>query len=94
MKIVGISACVAGIAHTYIAREKLIKAAEKAGHEIHLETQGTIGTEHALTENQNSRSRCSGFGRGHQNQRKRTLYGKENDRDSDRNRNSFGNGLG
>ena len=52
MKIVGISACVAGIAHTYIAREKLIKAAEKAGHEIHLETQGTIGTEHALTENQ------------------------------------------
>ena len=52
MKIVGISACVAGIAHTYIAREKLIQAAEKAGHEIHLETQGTIGTEHALTKQQ------------------------------------------
>lgn len=48
MKIVGISACAAGIAHTYIAREKLVKAAEKAGHEIHIETQGTIGTQDAL----------------------------------------------
>lgn len=45
MKIVGIAACTAGIAHTYIAREKLVNAAEKAGHEIHIETQGTIGTE-------------------------------------------------
>lgn len=45
MKIVGIAACTAGIAHTYIAKEKLINAAEKAGHQIHIETQGTIGTE-------------------------------------------------
>ena len=52
MKIGGITACVAGIAHTYIAREKLIKAAEKAGHAIHLETQGTIGTEYELTSEQ------------------------------------------
>jgi PTS system fructose-specific IIB component len=52
MKIVGVAACVAGIAHTYIAREKLIKAAGKAGHEIHMETQGTIGTEHELTPEQ------------------------------------------
>lgn len=48
MKIVGVAACTAGIAHTYIAKEKLIKAAEKAGHEIHMETQGTIGTEEEL----------------------------------------------
>ncbi|MBU2701257.1 PTS system fructose-specific IIB component [Sporomusaceae bacterium BoRhaA] len=52
MKIVGVAACVAGIAHTYIAREKLMKAAEKVGHEIHMETQGTIGTEHELTPEQ------------------------------------------
>ncbi|WP_018664305.1 PTS fructose transporter subunit IIB [Heyndrickxia acidiproducens] len=43
MNIVGIAACTAGIAHTYIAKEKLVKAAEKAGHNIHVETQGTIG---------------------------------------------------
>lgn len=48
MKIVGISACAAGIAHTYIAKEKLVKAAKNAGHEIHMETQGTIGTENQL----------------------------------------------
>lgn len=43
MIIVGIAACTAGIAHTYIAREKLISAAQNAGHTIHIETQGTIG---------------------------------------------------
>ena len=32
MNIVGVAACTAGIAHTYIAKEKLINAAEKAGH--------------------------------------------------------------
>lgn len=49
MKIVGIAACTSGIAHTYIAKEKLIKAAEALGHTIHIETQGTIGTEDELT---------------------------------------------
>lgn len=48
MNIVGISACAAGIAHTYIAKQKLIDAAEKAGHTIHIETQGTVGTEDKL----------------------------------------------
>ena len=48
MKIVGIAACTAGIAHTYIAKQKLMDAAEARGHEIHIATQGTIGTEDAL----------------------------------------------
>lgn len=48
MKIVGIAACTSGIAHTYIAKEKLMRAAEALGHEIHVETQGTIGTEDEL----------------------------------------------
>lgn len=49
MKIVGVTACTAGIAHTYIAKEKLVKAAEELGHEAHIETQGTIGIENELT---------------------------------------------
>lgn len=52
MNIVGIAACTSGIAHTYIAREKLMKAGEALGHTIHIETQGTIGTENELTKEQ------------------------------------------
>ena len=50
MKIVGIAACTAGIAHTYIAKEKLIKAASDKGHEITIETQGLAGTQDALSQ--------------------------------------------
>lgn len=50
MKIVGITACVAGIAHTYIAKEKLEKATISLGDEIKIETQGSIGPENVLTE--------------------------------------------
>ncbi len=49
MKIVGIAACTSGIAHTYIAKEKLVMAAKELGNEVHIETQGTIGTEDELT---------------------------------------------
>ena len=49
MNIVGVAACVAGIAHTYIAKKKLVQAAQKAGHNIQMETQGTIGVEDELT---------------------------------------------
>ncbi|MCO5497141.1 PTS fructose transporter subunit IIB [Enterococcus casseliflavus] len=50
MKIVGITACTAGIAHTYIAKEKIENAARKNGDEIKIETQGSIGVENELTE--------------------------------------------
>lgn len=49
MKIVGITACVAGIAHTYIAKEKIEKAAIKLGDTVKIETQGSIGPENVLT---------------------------------------------
>jgi PTS system fructose-specific IIB component len=49
MKIVGVAACTSGIAHTYIAKQKLEKAAKVLGHEVHIETQGTIGTEDELS---------------------------------------------
>ncbi|SDY10017.1 PTS system, fructose-specific IIB component [Evansella caseinilytica] len=52
MKIVGVAACTVGIAHTYIAQEKLENAGKKAGHDISVETQGTIGTENELTQQQ------------------------------------------
>lgn len=48
MNIAAVAACTPGIAHTYIAKEKLIRAAEGMGHTIHVETQGTIGTEGEL----------------------------------------------
>ncbi len=52
MRIVGVAACTVGIAHTYIAQEKLENAGKKAGYEISIETQGTIGTESELTPEQ------------------------------------------
>ncbi|MBL1229606.1 PTS fructose transporter subunit IIB [Enterococcus sp. BWB1-3] len=51
MRIVGITACTAGIAHTYLVKEKLINAAAELGHEIKIETQGSIGNEDILTSN-------------------------------------------
>ena len=49
MKIVGVCACTVGIDHTYMAQEKLEKAADKAGIEAKFETQGRIGIENELT---------------------------------------------
>ncbi|MDW5470420.1 PTS fructose transporter subunit IIB [Staphylococcus equorum] len=50
MNIICVCACTVGIAHTYIAAEKLEQAAQKSGHTINVETQGTIGIENELTE--------------------------------------------
>ncbi|WP_318764729.1 PTS fructose transporter subunit IIB [Lactiplantibacillus carotarum] len=52
LKIVGVTACTVGIAHTYMAREKLISTAEKLGMEAHIETQGSAGMENQLTDEQ------------------------------------------
>ena len=49
MKIVGITKCPTGIAHTYMAAERLEKTAAKFGYEIKVETQGSQGTENKLT---------------------------------------------
>lgn len=52
LKIVGVTACTVGIAHTYMAREKLVNTAEKLGMEAHIETQGSAGMENQLTDEQ------------------------------------------
>lgn len=49
MKILAITSCPNGIAHTYMAQEKLEQAAKEMGVEIKVETQGGVGTENALT---------------------------------------------
>lgn len=49
MKIVAVTACPTGIAHTYMAAEKLERAARALGHEIKVETQGAMGLENELT---------------------------------------------
>jgi len=49
MKIVAVTACPTGIAHTYMAAESLERAAKAMGHEIKVETQGAMGIENELT---------------------------------------------
>ncbi|MEY4451169.1 MAG: hypothetical protein RLZZ380_290 [Actinomycetota bacterium] len=44
MKFVAVTACITGIAHTYMAQAALEQAAKKLGHEITVETQGSAGT--------------------------------------------------
>lgn len=48
-KIVAITSCPTGIAHTYMAAEGLERGAKKLGHTIKVETQGSIGVENQLT---------------------------------------------
>jgi len=50
MKIVAVTACPTGIAHTYMAAEQLEKTARKLGHTIKVETQGAMGIEHELAQ--------------------------------------------
>ncbi|HZE80605.1 MAG TPA: PTS fructose transporter subunit IIB [Candidatus Polarisedimenticolia bacterium] len=50
MKIIAVTACPTGIAHTYMAAARLEKIAKNFGHEIKVETQGAMGIENKLTE--------------------------------------------
>lgn len=50
MKILAITACPVGIAHTYMAAENIQKAAEELGVDMKVETQGSIGVENELTD--------------------------------------------
>lgn len=50
MKIVAVTACPTGIAHTYMAAEQLEKTARRLGHSIKVETQGAMGIENKLSQ--------------------------------------------
>lgn len=48
-RIVAVTSCPTGIAHTFMAAEGLRKAAVALGHEIKVETQGSVGAQNVLT---------------------------------------------
>lgn len=50
MKLLAVTSCPVGIAHTYIAAEKLNKMATQMGVEMKVETQGSTGAENIITE--------------------------------------------
>ncbi|MFC4660772.1 PTS fructose transporter subunit IIB [Oceanobacillus aidingensis] len=49
-KIIAVTACATGVAHTYMAAKALKKAAKSMGHLLKAETQGATGIENELTE--------------------------------------------
>lgn len=48
MKVVAITACPTGIAHTYMAQEAIEKECRKRGYDVKVETQGSMGIENEL----------------------------------------------
>ena len=48
-RLVGITSCPTGIAHTFMAADALQKAAKALGHTIKVETQGSVGAKNQLT---------------------------------------------
>ncbi|MDC7709969.1 fructose-specific PTS transporter subunit EIIC [Vogesella indigofera] len=49
LRIVAITSCPTGIAHTFMAAEGLTQGAQQLGHQIKVETQGSVGSQNALT---------------------------------------------
>ena len=49
-KIVAVTACPTGIAHTFMAAENLEVTGKELGYDVKVETQGTSGAENVLTQ--------------------------------------------
>lgn len=58
MKIIAVTACPSGVAHTYMAAECLMIAGKKHGVDIKVETQGGSGIENELTPKDISEASC------------------------------------
>ena len=54
--LVGVTSCPTGIAHTFMAAEALKKSAAALGHEIRVETQGSVGAKSLLTDEEIERA--------------------------------------
>ncbi|WP_226483372.1 PTS fructose transporter subunit IIB [Natrinema amylolyticum] len=52
MKLVAVTSCPTGIAHSQMAAENLETTAEERGHDIKVEVQGAMGAENELTDNE------------------------------------------
>ncbi|MDX8044363.1 fructose PTS transporter subunit IIB [Gracilibacillus sp. S3-1-1] len=50
MKFVGVTSCIAGLAHTPMAAKSLEKAGVKLGHDVKIEQQGAMGVVNKLEE--------------------------------------------
>ena len=57
-KILAVTSCPTGIAHTYMAAEGLEKAAKKAGADIQIETRGSAGVKNLLSEEDIKNAEC------------------------------------
>ena len=49
MKIIAVTACPSGVAHTYMSAEALERSAKAKGVHVKVETQGSIGIENQLS---------------------------------------------
>jgi PTS system fructose-specific IIC component len=47
-KVVGVTSCPTGIAHTFMAAEGIEQGAKALGHSVHVETQGSVGSQNTL----------------------------------------------
>ena len=50
MQIIAITSCATGIAHTYMAAEAIKKVCKEKGYSCKVETQGALGVENKLSE--------------------------------------------
>lgn len=49
LKLIAVTGCISGVAHTYMAAERLEKLCLQEKWLIKIETQGALGTEHTLS---------------------------------------------
>ena len=79
MKIVAVAACTIGIAHTYMAQEAIEQECKKRGYECKVETQGGMGIENELDEDEIAAADAvilPSVSRGKNGSRKRKKRGK------------------
>lgn len=58
MKIVAVTSCPSGVAHTYMSAESLELSAKKFGIEIKVETQGSSGIDNELSPKEIKEAAC------------------------------------
>ena len=49
MKVIGVTSCATGVAHTYMAAEAIKKICKEKGYECKVECQGALGIENKLS---------------------------------------------
>lgn len=52
MKVVAVTACPTGVAHTYMAQEAIERECKKRGYQVKVETQGSMGVENELDQDE------------------------------------------